>query len=86
MKDSIKTKEENKSTFINFYANKLRTSHYLWMGEVGWQEWGNGHDESMRLEEGVIMIYIKNEGQPNLLYNINDNSNQNSAYMKKITC
>lgn len=31
-------------------------------GEVGWQEWGNGHDESMRLEEGVIMIYIKNEG------------------------
>ena len=33
------------------------------------------------------MKYInKCGGPPNLLYNVNDSSNQSNAYIKKITC
>ena len=63
---------------------------------MGWQEWGGewgGHDQSRRLEEGVIMKYINKCRRPpgahyglltppNLLYTVNDSSNQNTAYIK----
>ena len=43
-----------------------------------------GHDQSRRLKEGVITKYInKCGGTSNLLYTVNDSSNQNSAYIKK---
>lgn len=49
-------------------------------------EGGWGHNQSGRLEEGVIMKYINKCEPPSLLYTVNDSNNQNSAYIKKITC
>ena len=64
--------------------NSVR-DHSLFMKRVGLARVREGHVQSRRLEEGVIMKYInKCGGPPNLLYTVNDSSNQNSAYIKKL--